>query len=259
MEKQDKRKLVDWEKKNGSDSERISKRLEGRSELDDAVTTKNDSKPKRDPLQNNPAQKGAPLLKLRRKIREACDEDEEEDEGDVIAPFFNISLIDDDELEHNKAREEAERTMRITKQQQLAGKLNLAMSTAMSSPDFMDTPTKNKKNAASENRTKMHRRTIRQTSESTKPHFSHTLSEEELEEALLDNNNDFTDSDKDISKEAETPLNEELDQEDLAKLILQKSGRKAPKKSLIEIAKGINRYESYEQEQHPQKSSKEKE
>lgn len=36
------KKIVDWDKKSDSDAERISKRLEGRSELDDRTSTAND-------------------------------------------------------------------------------------------------------------------------------------------------------------------------------------------------------------------------
>ena len=38
----------------------------------------------------------------------------------------------------------------------------------------------------------------------------------------------------------------ELDKEDMAKLILKKSGRDAPKKKLSDIAKGLNQFKNFE-------------
>ena len=105
------KKIVDWDKKSDSDAERISKRLEGRSELDDRTSTVNDVsvrpvaertaapvRPATHPAAANSAASrpapaaGQPLQRLRQKIKEVYDDDDDEDEN---APgFFNISLLD---------------------------------------------------------------------------------------------------------------------------------------------------------------------
>lgn len=82
------KKIVDWDKKSDSDAERISKRLEGRSELDDRTSTANDVsvrpvaertaapvRPATHPAAANPAASrpapaaGQPLQRLRQKIK----------------------------------------------------------------------------------------------------------------------------------------------------------------------------------------------
>jgi len=261
MKKPDKRKLIDWNKKNNNDDERISKRLEGRTELQDASTTKNDSKPK---VMAPRTTAGAPLLRLRKKIKEVYDDEEDEDETDIVcAPFFNISLIEDEEQERNKEREEAEKIMRITKQQQLAGKLNIIMNTAASAENIGLSGKLTKEDerevySAEYNPEKLRRKTV------------HKKIEEPLGIQGEINEDNFNASLQGIKKaQAELPVDSlngmpaenlpelnELDEKDMAELILKKSGRKAPKKSLVEIAKGINRYENYEQNQTNQKNSK---
>ena len=82
------KKIVDWDKKSDSDAERISKRLEGRSELDDRTSTANDVsvrpvaertaapvRPATHPAAANPAASrpapaaGQPLQRLRQKLK----------------------------------------------------------------------------------------------------------------------------------------------------------------------------------------------
>lgn len=150
------KKIVDWDKKSDSDAERISKRLEGRSELDDRTSTANDVsarpvaertaapvRPATHPAAANSAASrpapaaGQPLQRLRQKIKEVYDDDDDEDEN---APgFFNISLLDEEEAENgvlpagtvpDPARNESE-TLRITREQQLAGKLDAILSSSM--------------------------------------------------------------------------------------------------------------------------------
>lgn len=261
MSKPNKNKLIDWNKKSGYDSERISKHLEERGELEDSATTQNDSKPKTLPP---PAPKGAPLLKLRKKIREVYDDEDEDEDDEVNAPFFNISLIDDDEQERIGEREEAARTMKITQQQQLAGKLNLALSTAVAIENAGLSGKLTKEdvrmiNSAEYNLPKLQRKMIEEKVE--KPlGLKGKIPTDNLEETLsaIQNVNQKLpkDSLKGMPAEAVPELNTQLDEDDMAKLILEKSGRTKPKKSLVEITKGINRYE---QEQQFHKDEKENE
>jgi len=262
MTKIDKRKLVDWNKKSGNDSERIGKHLEERAELEDSATTRNDTRPKTLPPA---APKGAPLLKLRKKIREVYDDEDEDEDDEVNAPFFNISLMDDDEQEHSEERDEAARTMKITKQQQLAGKLNLAMATAatIESIGLSGKLTKDDMqmiHSASYDAPQVQRKLIEEKVE--KPlGLKGKIPEDDLEAAFSAikkvNKEMPADSLNGMPAKNVSELNTELDQEDIAKLILEKSGRKKSKKGLAEITKGINLYE--QEQQIYQKDQKEKE
>ena len=84
-----KRKKVDWDKKNNSDSERIKQRAKKKN----LAKYKIDSNiPKT--LQKVPLATGKPLLRLRQKIREIYEEDDEV--NDIInQPYFNIELLED--------------------------------------------------------------------------------------------------------------------------------------------------------------------
>jgi len=264
MKKTDKRKLVNWEKKSGNDSERISKRLEGRTLLEEAATTKNDTKPKSIPAA---PRKGAPLLRLRKKIRDIYDDDDEDEEDEVTAPFFNITLMDEDEEERDKEREETEKLLRLSKQQQMVKKLNVIMDTTTTAKKLGLDGTFSKEDAKmvhSANYTpeEVHRKTFKKKiteplgikgdvpeSEREKAALAMKRAQQELPSDSLKNM-----PAKEVAQLADAPSEEEM-----AELILKKSGRKKPKKSLVEIAKEINRYEQYEQEQFNIKKGKENE
>lgn len=255
MKRVDKRKLVDWDEKNDNDKERISKRLEGRNQLADQITTTNDTKTKI----TAPRVAGAPLLKLRKKIREVYDEDDE-DEDEVTAPFFNITLIDDDEREKKEEEREKE-TFRITKQQQMAGKLNMIMNAAMMAEAAGLSPKITKEdnelmNSAEFDVKKMRRKTIHQKIEEPLK-LQGEIKECDLEQTVMGINKaqkHFSlDSLAQMPAEDIPELNEAENQEDLAKLILKKSGRKTPKKTLAELAKDINRVEQTQQALNQQK------
>jgi len=263
MRRPDKRKLVDWDTKSGNDSERISKRLEGRALLEENATTKNDSKPKSIPAA---PRKGAPLLRLRKKIRDVYD-DEDEDEDEVTAPFFNITLMDEDEEERDKEREEREKLLRITKQQQMAGKLNAIMDTATTAKQLGLDGHPTKEDARMIHSAEYTPEDVRRKSfkskvteplgirgdvpdnEREKAAIAMKRAHHELPDESLKNM-----PAKEVAQLADAPTEEEM-----ADLILKKSGRKKPKKSLVEIAKEINRYEQMEQEQFNLKKGKENE
>lgn len=263
MRRPDMRKLVDWDKKSGNDSERISKRLEGRVLLEDNATTKNDSKPKTVPAA---PRKGAPLLRLRKKIREAYD-DEDEDEDEVTAPFFNITLMDENEEERDKEREETENLMRITKQQQMTSKLNIIMDTAATAKQLGLDGSLTKKDmemihSPQYSPEEVQQRAFRQ--KITEPlGIKGDVPSSEREQAAQAmkraKKERVSDSLKDIPAKEVSKLAEAQTEEEMAELILKKSGRKKPKKSLVEIAKEINRYEQMEQEQHAFPKGKENE
>ena len=253
MRRPDKRKLVNWDEKTGNDSERISKRLESRTLLDDAATTKNDSKPK---TVRMAPRKGAPLLRLRKKIREAYD-DEDEDEDEVIAPFFNISLIDEDEEKRDKEQEETERLRRITKQQQMAGKLNVIMDTMITAEKAGLPPKLTREDerllySAEYNIPKMRRKAIKQKiadplkikGEITEPQLQATIkAAKNLQKEMPDN------SFKGFTADEMIELDKEDDPAQMAKMILEKTGRKKTKqKNLAELAKAINEFEQHQPE-----------
>ena len=238
MRRADKRKLVNWQAKDVEDKDRINKRLETRTPLTEKA--KNTEKPRFAPAQ---IQRGAPLLRIRKKIHEALDEDEDEDD-EVYTPFFNIRLLDDNELERQASEKELE-TIKITKQQQMAGKLNIIMNTAMAAEragldSQMTAEDARLANSAEFDVKKMRRDLVRKKIE--KPAgINGEISEKDLpgatraiNKALRDLSDDSL---EDFPADSLTELDQTQNEEDLAKLILKKSGRKYPKKTLAEIAK----------------------
>lgn len=239
MKRPDKRKLVNWEKKSNNDDERISKRLDGRALLVNEATTKNDAKPKI----ISPITTKAPAVKVLKKIKEAYDEEDEDEEDSVYAPFFDISLIEDDEQERKEDKKEQE-TLAITKEQQLVSKLNIIMNTAIDAEEAglsgkLTQKDLNRINDAEYNPDKLERKTIkekiekplnlkgdidkkdpRSTLESLKK-LAKELPDDALEGLLI----------QDIPE-----IEQATNQEEMAKLILEKSGRLKPKKDLLEIA-----------------------
>lgn len=255
-DKKNKRAVVDWDKKNGDDSERISKKLEKRSPITPKPAPKVDTKPQVLPPR---IASGAPLLKLRKKIREVYDEEEEEEDDDVNAPFFNISLIDEDfeRRKHTQAE-----TIRITKQQQMAGKLNIIMNTAVAAEKAGLNPKMTKRDARLANSAtfdvkQIRRKTLEEKIE--KPlGIKGEISEKDLPKVVKN----IKKTQKDLPNEALkgmpadslVELDKEDNPEEMARLILEKSGRPKPKKSLSELAKDI--YQA-EQVLNPEKNTKE--
>ena len=118
------RKKIDWKKKNSDDNTRISNRLQRREELSDKATTNNDASVNRVPRAT-----GLPLRRLLKKIKEIYNEDEEEDETAPV--FFQIDFLDDANKQEQQKEKQILETIRINKEQQLAGKLNLILSASM--------------------------------------------------------------------------------------------------------------------------------
>ena len=284
------KKIVDWDKKSDSDAERISKRLEGRSELDDRTSTANDVsarpvaertaapvRPATHPAAANPAASrpapaaGQPLQRLRQKIKEVYDDDDDEDEN---APgFFNISLLDEEEAENgvlpagtvpDPARNESE-TLRITREQQLAGKLDAILSSSMAAREAGLSPRASRK--------KIRRQTLKEKISEPLGLKGH-LPEKELGQALRGLKNaaktlepslhsaasqaplsaaplaslqrEASDILNGLPAETAPELAKEDDEKALARLILEKSGRGAPRKKLSEIAKGLKPFKKNE-------------
>ena len=240
MNRPDKRKLVDWKKKNGSDDERISKRLDRRAQLEDASTTKNDAKPKL----TVPVPSKAPLIKQRKKIKEVFDEDEDDEQEITTAPFFNISLIDD-EQEHEQSEKKEKDTLRITKEQQLVSKLNIIMDTAINaeklglSSQITSTDLKRLYDAE-HNPSELLKKTI--NDKISKPlGLKGKIDETQLRptlEALKELSQEFSEDAlsgvpiRDLPEITQAP-----NQEEMAKMILKKSGRTSPKRKSSKLAK----------------------
>lgn len=256
------RKATDWNQKSGTDSARISKRLEHRSELKDSATTNNDTEaPKTYP----PRAVGAPLLRLRQKIKEVYDEDDDENDENAPLVYFNISLIDDNqkhrEDETQKKAEQASETLRIAQEQQTAGKLNLIMDTAMTAQKAglrtkITAKDLNLANSPELNLKKIKRKTLKDKVE-TPLKLKGELPETNLEEALLGIKKALQelppDSLKDFPASSLPELEKQPTDAEMADLILKKSGRKKQKKNLAEIAKGLNKFKNFDKDQQDTK------
>ncbi len=247
-----KRKIIDWNKKSGEDSSRIAKRMQHRNELKDSATTTNDSSTKLPPRAV-----GLPLLRLRKKIKEVYDEEDEDD----YTPLFNINLIGEEEEFAAKSQKEVDNTIFIAKQQQLTGKLNVIMDAALIAEEAGLSPqiTAKDENAAGSaeyDLKKLRRKTLREKVEKplglkgelkeknlTKAAKGLKKAKKAMPEGALE---DFP------AEKAEDLI--ELDKEDMAKLILKKSGRRGPKKKLSEIAKGLNQFKNFDE---PKENNKE--
>lgn len=244
--KASKRKIIDWNKKSGEDSSRIAKRMQHRDELKDSASTTNDSSAK-----FPPRAVGLPLLRLKKKIKEVYDEEEEEDS---YTPQFNISLIGEEDELIAKRRKEVDDTLSITKQQQMAGKLGIIMDAALIAeeaglPAKLTAQDENLATTAENDPRKLRRKILREKVE--KPlKLKGELKEKNLTKAAkglkkaqkalpADALEDFP------AENAEELI--ELDKEDMAKLILKKSGRRGPKKKLSEIAKGLNQFKNFDE------------
>ena len=235
MKETDKRKFVNWEQKSGNDDERISKRLDGRALLKNEATTQNDAKPKVTPL--NP--KGTPPQKVRINIKDAYDDEDEEDS--VFIPYFNVSLIEDDEQEMKKNQKEEK--LSITKEQELVSKLNMIMNTALDAEELglsskLTQKDFNRINNAEYNPSELKRKTVKEKIE--KPlGLKGDINKTDLEPALDSLKTLIKDLPADslegVSLKDIPEIEQAPNQEEMAKLILKKSGRIKSKKSISEI------------------------
>lgn len=240
--KTSKRKAIDWNKKAGEDKTRISKRMQERNELKDKATTNNDSRP--------PRAVGQPLLRLKEKIKEVYNEYEE----DEYTPLFNINLIEDEETDDSLFQKRSNATLTITKQQQLTSKLNLLMDTALIAEEI-GLPSKlsaedTKLAASAEYDLKKLRRQTVQKKISEPLGLKGEIAEKDLKKAaigLKKAKQKLPDGALEgfPAKDAEELI--ELDKEDMAKLILKKSGRRKSKKKLSELAKDLNQFKNFEE------------
>lgn len=236
-------KIIDWKQKSGSDSNRINKRAKKRKPTNCTTTTANPIRP--------PRAVGQPLRRLHQKIKEIYDEEDENE----TSPVFNIQLIED--IEEEKQQKTSMETFRITKQMELAGKLNLIMNTALVAekaglkPEMTAEDSK-LANSAEYDLKKIRRQTLKSKVE--KPlKLKGELPEQEISTAVKGikkaKDNLPPDSLENFTAENTAEL-ASLDEEDMAKLILHKSGRKSPKKSLSEIAKGLNSLNNIESDEN---------
>ncbi len=236
----DKRKIIDWNKKSGSDSERISKRMQGREELSDAATTTNAASKAIRP----PRATGQPLLRLRQKIKEIYDDEEDEE-----TPLFNIELFE--EQDEKRQEKQSTDTIRLTKQMELAGKLNLIMNSALIAEEAGLSSKLTAQDAQLADTPEYDLKKVRRETFKNKIEKPLKLKGELSEKKLTDAAKGLKKAQQALGKEAlkdfpadDAAMLATLDEEDMAKLILKKTGRKSPKKSLSEIAKGMNKLNS---------------
>ena len=227
---------------------------------------------------------GQPLQRLRQKIKEVYDDDDDEDEN---APgFFNISLLDEEEAENgvlpagtvpDPARNESE-TLRITREQQLAGKLDAILSSSMAAREAGLSPRASRTDARLANSAeydvkKIRRQTLKEkiseplglkghlpekelsqalrglknAAETLEPSLHSAASQAPLSAAPLASlQRETSDILNGLPAETAPELAKEDDEKALARLILEKSGRGAPRKKLSEIAKGLKPFKKNE-------------
>lgn len=194
-------------------SESDSDRLLSRSKEKNNTTKK--SRP--------PRATGKPLLRLREKIKELYEDDDYEDQDDLINnPLYQIKLIQDEENQQKKDQD----LLKINRLQQLTTKLNIIMNTAIAS---IKANLKGDINA-------------KDMQLADKPELSFKeVKVKSVEQKIT----------KPLNIEEETPfVADEMDTQQLAKIVLEKTGRtrKKSKKSLVEITQELNRFKDIEQE-----------
>lgn len=236
---------LDWDLKNSNDAANIDTKLKKRKQKKAPQNTI-------DNLSSTICAKGEALQHLHQNIAEIFDKPEEDD---TYHPFFNISLIEDDETlpQEKKNQKQANETLRITKEQQMVSKLDVIMSTALAA-DAAGLSTKKSNQdielagSAEYNLPKLRRKTIKEKieqplqldGETPENKLSASVSAIKKTKQTLG-----SDSLKNMPADEVFELDKEDDPNALAKLILQKTGRKPlkTKKKLSDLAKDINRLE----------------
>ena len=203
-----KRKIIDWDKKSATDSDRLLTRSKEKEE------PKNNSRP--------PRASGKALTRLREKIQEIYEEDDDdyEDKDDLInTPLYHVELIND--IEQFEKRETE--LIKISKQQELSFKLNVIMNTALAAQKAGLDAEVNDKDIQLADNPELTAKEVRKKSV-----------KEKITKPL------------DIPEETDF-VADEMDAKKLAKLVLEKTGRtkKKSKKSLADIAHGLNRIKEY--------------
>lgn len=237
-----KKELINWEKKSASDAARITKRLVGRAELEDAATTENATQ-LRKPASPSPQA----LNRLRKKIKEVYDEEDEDEEGNT---FFDINLLDNQEIydeEQARSRQEKE-TIKITQEQQMAGRLSAVMSANMAAKAAGQSSSPTREDARLLNSSEytpaeIRRQVLKQ--KVVKPlNLQGDIPDENLEKSIQGIKNikkQFSEEElQNLPAENMSDFAEERDENELAKLILKKSGRRAPTKKLSDRIKEMS-------------------
>ena len=240
MPKKNDKKSLDWTLKNFTDSAHIEEKLKKRNTKTSPAKTVDQQ-----------CAKGEALEHLHQNVTEIFDAPE--DENDEFKPFFNISLIDDENETDNELAPEKkhQETLRITKEQQMAGKLNVIMSSAITAdaaglPSEITAKDRARVNSAEYDVAKLRRQTKKEKI-SEPLELDGEIPEDELAPSVSGikkaKKNLPDDSLKDFPAEELFELDQEDDPNALAKLILEKTGRKIPKtkKKLSDIAKDLNR------------------
>ena len=171
-------------------------------------------------------------------------------------------MIDDDEYEYEeknitKDQKRTAETIRITKEQQAAGKLNVIMDTIVTAekagiPPKLTREDERLLHSAEYNIPKMRRKAIKQKitdplkieGEITEQQLQATVkAARNLQKEMPDN------SFKGFTADEMIELDKEDDPAKMAEMILEKTGRKKPKqKNLAELAKAINEFEQMQPE-----------
>lgn len=236
-----KNKSIDWNKKNATDNKRFDTRIQKKSNNKNVV----------------PRATGVPLQRLKRTIKEIYHQDDEEDNAnDIInTPVFHIGLIEDEE---NNKQKKVNETLKIAKQQELTSKLSLIMNTAIKAEaSRINTRLTAKDEQLSDipeyDLKKIKKKTIEEKIE--KPlKINGKIPENKLEKTL-DGIKNITDNFaieelEDMTAQDIIEYSKESNKEELAELILKKTGKNvsSKKKSLFEIAEDLNRFKDIEQD-----------
>lgn len=237
------KKSLDWKSKNDKDNVNIDNKLQKRKKKKVSEVTLED-------LATPHCAKGETLQHLHQNITEIFDTPEE----DTFHPFFNISLIDDDDNnEEEKSQKQADETIRITKEQQMIGKLDVIMSTAIAADAAGLSSKKTNKDIARAGNAeydlpKLRRKTTKEKIEDPLELIGE-IPEDKLEPSVSAikkvKSKLPADSLNGMPTDELFVLDEEDDPNALAKLILQKTGRRPSKakKKLSDLAKDLNSLE----------------
>lgn len=235
------KKSLDWKNKNETDNFNIDTKLKKRKKKKASDVTLEDLAPLH-------CAKGETLQHFHQNVTEIFDAPEE----DTYYPFFNISLVDDEE-EQSSTQKQASETLRITKEQQIVGKLDVIMSTAIAADAAGLSPKKTRQDieragSAEYNLPKLRRQTTKEKIEAPL-NLSGEIPNDKLKQTVSAikkvKSSLPADSLENVPADELFVLDEEDDPNALAKLILQKTGRRPSraKKKLSDLAKDLNNLE----------------
>ena len=194
--------------------------------FDETITKDNDTTPK-----SSLPKDGKALKKLKRKVKEYF-----KDEEKTFKPFFKISLVSDSNEEENTSpspKETSLDTIKIMRQQETVSKLDAILSTTIATKKIglhVDTSKDDELlNTAQSNTSQIKKKNINQKIEQPlklKGHIKEESLSKSLEGIKIATHTLTQSALEDMPASELENLNEAHNEEELAKIILEKTGRK---------------------------------